>query len=268
MLENLRIVSVAVNLPGPIAAAEFAAHGAKVTTILPPAGDPMATYNPDLYEDMHVGQEVVTLDLRSPAGLDTAHRFISDAHVLITSSRPQALVRMGMDFATTSALNPNLVQVDIVGYPGEKADLPGHDLTYQLSEGLVHGELPRTLASDMAGGLRAYAEAVTALLAGGGRRVEVALSEAAKFMAKPLQFGLTGPGALLGGATAWYNVYPTADGHVGLAALEPHFQKNAVEALNLDVDGDLHTQLTDIFAQRTSAQWEAWGAEHDVPVHA
>lgn len=265
-LSTIRVITVALNLPGPVAAAELHRHGAEVTTLVPPHGDPMAGYSRSLYDLLHHGQEVRTVDLRSEEGRATAHGLLAEADLLITSSRPGALVRMGMDFATTSALNPRLCQVDIVGFPGARAEEPGHDLTYQADNGLVDADLPHTLISDMAGGQQAVTEALLALRlrdAGGvGVRREVALSTAAEFMALPLVHGLTGPGDLLGGAEPMYAVYPTADGMVALAALEPHFRERVLATLGTGSGEDLRR----LFATRPTAYWTAWAAEHDVPL--
>ena len=51
-LEGTRVVTVAVNLPGPVAAARLTGLGAQVTTVLPPGGDPLEHYQPDWYADL------------------------------------------------------------------------------------------------------------------------------------------------------------------------------------------------------------------------
>jgi alpha-methylacyl-CoA racemase len=274
-LTGLKILTVSLNLPGPVAAAACSEHGAEVITVLPPAGDPMAGYSPSFFEELHRGQERRTVNLREESGRAEAHGLVRWADVLITSSRPQALVRMGMDFATTSALNPLLCQVDIVGYPGERADEPGHDLTYQAEHGLVGEDLPRTLLSDMAGGQQAFAECLLALrlreATGSGVRREVALSQAAEFLATPLRHGLTGPGDLLGGGTPWYAVYPTADGRVALAALEPHFRDRLAGLLGVDSGADAEivgAQLRTAFSREPTRRWQEWAREHGLPLTA
>lgn len=267
-LSSLHVLSVAVNLPGPVATRALQEAGAQVTTILPPGGDPMNSYSPTLFDALHEGQELLTLDLRSDAGRARAHELLARADVLITSSRPQALVRMGMDFRTTSALNPRLCQVDIVGFPGADADRPGHDLTYQADQGLVDRQLPRTLVSDMAGGQQAAFEALSGvmLVEATGRPVHrrVALSQAAAFMALPLTHGLTGPGQLLGGGDPCYDVYETSDGSVALAALEPHFRERVEKVAGTTArDG-----LREHFLAHPTAYWVEWAAEHDIPLSA
>ena len=62
------VVSLAVNLPGPLAVARLASMGASATKVEPPSGDPLQAVAPSWYEELAAGQEVVTLDLKSPAG--------------------------------------------------------------------------------------------------------------------------------------------------------------------------------------------------------
>ena len=84
----MRAVSLAVNVPGPTAAARLAALGASVTKVEPPGGDPLAAAHPAWYDELPRGQRVLTLDLKQAADqaiLDEAPR-ASD--LLLTSSRP------------------------------------------------------------------------------------------------------------------------------------------------------------------------------------
>jgi alpha-methylacyl-CoA racemase len=55
--------------------------------------------------------------------------------------------------------------VAIVGAPGERAEEPGHDLTYLADAGLVTGlDLPATLFADMGGALMASEAVLKAVL--------------------------------------------------------------------------------------------------------
>ena len=55
---------------------------------------------------------------------------------------------------------------------------------------------------------------------------EVALSDAAAYLALPRTWGLTSPQGSVGGAHAGYRVYPCKDGRVAVAALEPDTQNS------------------------------------------
>ncbi|MCK4506990.1 MAG: CoA transferase [Desulfuromonadales bacterium] len=48
-LEGVKVVSLAVNLPGPAAARRLLQQGVRVIKIEPPTGDPMAHYRPQLF---------------------------------------------------------------------------------------------------------------------------------------------------------------------------------------------------------------------------
>ena len=50
-----------------------------------------------------------------------------------------ALRKLGLDWPALQARHPSLSQVAIVGAPGERAEEPGHDLTYLAESGLVTG---------------------------------------------------------------------------------------------------------------------------------
>ena len=70
--------------------------------------------------------------------------------LLITSSRPSSLARLGLDPPALAA-QPRLCHVGIVGYAADP-EAAGHDLNYQAAAGLVRpSQLPASLLADMAG---------------------------------------------------------------------------------------------------------------------
>jgi crotonobetainyl-CoA:carnitine CoA-transferase CaiB-like acyl-CoA transferase len=252
-----------VNLPGPLAARRLADLGAHVVKVEPPAGDPLATYAPGLYAELSAAMEIVVRDLKQspPTGL------LADADVLITSSRPSSLARLGLDPAALAA-HPRLCHVAIVGY-ADDAEAAGHDLNYQAAAGLVRPpQLPASLLADMAGGERG-AFAALALLAerertGRGGTAQVALADAAGALAAPLAAGLTVDGAVLGGGNPFYAVYPAETGHVAVGCLEPQFADRLAEA----VGARTAEQLAVAFLTRPADEWERWARAHDLPVNA
>src|SRR5204862_1700472 len=99
-----------------------------------------------------------------------------------------------------------------------------------------------------------------------GGRTTVALADAARDLAAPLERGLTAPDGILGGGFAPYGLYPAADGWIALGALEPHFAEGVRAALGVgSADGET---LARTFARRTVAEWVAWAREHDLPLEA
>ena len=271
LLEGIKVVNLAVNLPGPAAARRFLQLGAEVTKVEPPSGDPMVTYQADWYEQLNAGQKVVKLNLKSTSDREQLDSLLLDADILITANRPAALERLGLGWEQLHEQFPKLCQVAIVGYPAPLENEPGHDLTYQAKIGLLTPpQMPRTLTADMAGAEKAVSEALALLWArekgqGGGYRM-IALSEAADYMAEPWTVGFTAPEAMVGGALPEYNLYETAEGWLAVAALEPHFSKALFAALECSAeDGEA---LRALFKTRTAKEWEIWAKQRDIPAVA
>jgi len=278
-LRGSRLLSLALNLPGPAAVQRLHAMGARCIQVLPPSGDPMAQYSPQAQQQLGLGIWQTTLDLKSATGQRRLHALLGRVDVLLTSFRPAALRRLGLDAASLRARYPTLCSVAIVGAPGPRADEPGHDLSYQAEAGLVPGlQMPVSLLADMAGALLA-SEAVLQVLAqrqrsGSGAHREVALTEAAHWLALPRQWGLTSEGALLGGGHAGYRIYPCLDGRVALAALEPHFAAALAQLVGLGAQpmpdwgsAAAHQAVAAFLAARTCEQLEQLAAAHDLPLH-
>lgn len=270
-MSGYKVVTLAVNLPGPAAVAEFVRLGARVVKVEPPAGDMLAWSQPTWFAELHRGVEIVRLNLKESGDRAALDRQLSDSDLLVTSNRPSALARLGLGWSNLHESFPRLCQVAIVGYPGENEDLPGHDLTYQAHLGLVKApDMPRTLIADLAGALRATMEGVGLLLArertGTAGYVAVSLSESARLFAQPLRYGLTTPGGGLGGGLPGYRLYRAKKGWVAVAALEPHFLENLRLALGL-ADAN-HDTLERAMALKTDEEWESWANERGLPIAA
>ncbi|MDQ7954260.1 MAG: CaiB/BaiF CoA-transferase family protein [Pseudomonadota bacterium] len=275
-LAGVRVLSLALNLPGPAALMRCRALGAECLKFEPPAGDPMRHYNATAYAALHAGVEVRTVDLKQPDGQAALHQALARTDVLLTSFRPSALDKLGLDPAGLQQRHPRLSQVAIVGAGGARAEEPGHDLTYLADAGLVTGTaLPPTLYADMGGALLASEAVLQAVIQAraGGRGVhhEVALSDAAQWLALPRTWGLTVPAGAVGGAHAGYRVYPCADGRVAVAALEPHFAARLCEAAGLPpadmADPATHRAIATWLAGQTRAALDALAHARDIPLH-
>jgi alpha-methylacyl-CoA racemase len=277
-LSGTRIVSLALNLPGPAALMRLQGMGADCIKVGSPAGDPMGHYNPKAYAHMHRGMRVLTLDLKTPEGHAALHAELVQAQVLLTSFRPSALRKLALDWGSLHTRHPHLSMVCIVGSPGARAEEPGHDLTYLAENGLVTGtELPATLYADMAGSLAASEAVLQAVLLqktqGTATHQEVALSDAAAYLALPRQWGLTQPTGAVGGAHAGYRVYPCKDGRATVAALEPHFAAALCKVAGV-AQSDMAAMfspatqqaLAAFFSTRSCGELDALAAAHDIPL--
>jgi alpha-methylacyl-CoA racemase len=276
-LTGVRVLSLALNLPGPAALLRCRGMGATCVKLEPPGGDPMAHYNKTAYAALHEGVAVRVADLKTDAGQQQLHAELAQTDVLLTSFRPSALSKLKLDWASLQQRHPSLSQVAIVGAPGARAEEPGHDLTYLAESGLVTGtELPPTLFADMGGALLASEAVLQATLharseAGAkGLYLEVALNASADWLALPRIWGLTQPTGAVGGAHAGYRVYRCADGRVAVAALEPHFATRLCEAAGVAAHDMMSPATRDALAAwlrtRTRAELEAVASERDLPL--
>jgi len=278
-LRGTRIVSLALNLPGPAAMMRLVQMGATCTKVNPPAGDPMQHYTPSGYELMHQGMRHQVLDLKTEAGQAALHKLLPKTDVLLTSFRPSALTKLGLSWKTLHKQYPALSLIEVVGAPGPLAEIPGHDLTYQAEVGLVNGlDLPPSLFADMGGALMASEATLKAVLTlkttGKGSRHEVALSDAAAWLALPRQLRMTTPDGAVGGAHAGYKVYPCKNGRVAVAALEPHFATRLCATAGVVLSHPVkdlfkpatHQAIAIFLAGQTRQQLDKLASAKDIPM--
>ena len=270
LLAGIRIVSLAVNLPGPVAASRFTSLGAHVTKVEPPSGDPLRIIAPDWYAELARGQDARVLDLKDEGARSELEVLLAQTGLLLTSSRSGALTRLGLGWAELSARLPRLCQVAIVGYPAPDDNLAGHDLTYQAVAGTLSPPMmPTVPIADLAGAERAVSEGLAAIVhrdaTGTATCREVALSEVRQDLSQPVRRGISTPDGVLGGALPTYGIYDTASGYVAVAALEPHFWQRVVQLL--EVSGS-REECETVFLTRTATDWEKWARAHDLPLSA
>jgi crotonobetainyl-CoA:carnitine CoA-transferase CaiB-like acyl-CoA transferase len=268
-LSGIRVVTLAPNVPGPVAAARLRDLGADVMKVEPPAGDPLVQVAPRWYAALHRGMRVETLDLKTSAGRDQLDALLAESDVLLTSSRLSALQRLGLGWDDLHARHPKLVNVAIVGLPPPDDERAGHDLNYVGDLGLIEPpSMPRTLLADLAGSERAVSATLALLLRrereGSAGCSIVSLRDAAAVFGEPLAHGLTLATGPLGGGQGIYGLYRAKTGWVAVAALEPHFARKVVELVG-GGKGDTAT-LAAAFAEREPSDWVAWADEHDLPI--
>ncbi|HTA40219.1 MAG TPA: CoA transferase [Candidatus Acidoferrales bacterium] len=270
-LDGVRVVALATNIPGPLAAARLRAMGASVTKFEPAIGDPLEVASPRWYARICAGIDVVRINPRDVDERDALHARVRDADVLLTTMRGSALARLGLDWDALHRASPHVIHVAVVGEGAPHQDRAGHDLTYQARAGLLSPPaMPRTLVADLAAAERVVTAVLAALVlrarTGRGVRTDVAIVDAAMEFGAPLRYGLTGPDDVLGGGLPAYGLYRASDGWVAVAALEAHFMDRLRAALQIErLDA---SNLSDAIARRTVAQWEELAAAADLPLAA
>ncbi len=301
-LSGIKVLDLSRLLPGPFASLALADMGAAVDKIEDPGGGDYLRHMPPQIEGissiflaLNRGKRSAVLDLKKPEARALFLRMVKTYDVLLEQFRPGVLDRLGLSHETLLAANPKLVICALTGYgqTGPLAKKAGHDLNYLARAGVLAFQGPPGAPptppgfqlADVSGGLYAVIGILGALRerdrSGKGAVVDVSMLESA------MGFAMSGIGALFGGQTpargneplsggiAPYNTYATKDGkYVTLASLEPKFWMGFASAVGLNAEmgalmpgphqAELKAKLTEVFAGRTRAEWEAFSAQHDV----
>src|SRR5229473_428484 len=216
---------------GPTAVRQLADWGATVikfeTPPAPGSGEGMGgpRDGPD-FQNLHRNKRSLTLDLKSPEGIEIFRKLVRRADVLVENYRPDVKTRLGIDYAALQPLNPRLVYASISGFgqDGPYRDRPGFDQIAQGMGGLMS-------ITGLSAGIFTAMGILVALLerevSGEGQWVQSSLLaaqiamldfQAARWLlAKevPEQAGNNHPTAIPTG------VFATADGHINIAAAGP-----------------------------------------------
>jgi crotonobetainyl-CoA:carnitine CoA-transferase CaiB-like acyl-CoA transferase len=243
--------------------------GATVTKIEPPGGDSFQSHCPAWYAELHRKQKIVNLDLKSQEGQTKLDELLKDSHLFITSLRPAALKKLGLDTSTLHRLFPRLHLIQIQGYPSPNENSPSHDLNCQAEAGLLSPpSLPRALFTDFAVAERVLSLSLLALLKSArgepATSTLVCMSEITQELAIPLRMGLTAPEGPLGGALPHYNVYRCKDGWIAVAAIEPHFLERLLALLKLSKPSQ--KDFEEAFLLKTRSEWEHLAEKSDIPL--
>ena len=137
VLDKLKVLDLTWGIAGPMATMLLADNGAEVTKIEPPGGDPFRTQLG--YKVWQRGKRSAVLDLKAAADKKTFLALVQTADVLVESYAPGTTKKLGIDYATLSALNPRLIYCSITGYGSGTADAdrPAYDALVQARTGLM-----------------------------------------------------------------------------------------------------------------------------------
>lgn len=122
-LSGVRVLDLTTVIMGPAATQILGDLGADVIKIESPGGDSMRWIGPARHEGMgplylqsNRNKRSVVLDLKTKEGRDALLSLVPEADILVYNVRPQAMKRLGLDYATVSALNPRVIFCGAVGY--------------------------------------------------------------------------------------------------------------------------------------------------------
>ena len=312
-LAGVKVLDLSRLLPGPYATLVLADLGAQVDKVEEPGGGDYLRQTPPLREGesalfygLNRNKRSLTLDLKTPRGVEALGRLAGHYDVLVESFRPGVMERLGLGEATLRARHPGLVYCALSGYGQTGPDRlkAGHDLNYVARAGVLGysgaaEDMPAASGGQMAdigGSLFAVIGILAALheraRTGLGRLVDISMTESAMAfihmqLAARLVLGDAGaPLArgreVLNGGIAHYGVYRTQDGKaLAVGALEPKFLAGlcarlgraelATEAQHPGEAGErVRGEFQRIFASAPLAHWTALLGPADLciePVH-
>ena len=241
-LSDLLVLDLTRVRSGPTSVRHLADWGADVIKIEEPAAegsDPFGGARDGFdFQNLHRNKRDMTINLKSEQGHDIFMQLVAKADIVVENYRPDVKSRLGIDYEDLRKVNPRIIYGSISGFgqTGPYSDRPGYDQIAQGMGGLMSvtgepGEGPMRVGipvADLTAGMFLAMGMLVALhdreRTGEGQWVNTSLLEAQVAMLDfqaarwligrevPPQAGNDHPTSIPTG------VFPTADGHMNIAA--------------------------------------------------
>ena len=197
-LAGIKVVEMATLAMGPLAGQILGDYGAEVIKVESPDGDLFRHNGPCVSADMghtflqlNRNKKSISCDLKTDAGREMIGKLVGEADIFLSNTRPDAMARLGFDYATLRKTNPDLIYCAAYGFAesGPYAGRPAADDTIQAMAGMVDLQeratgspsFVATVLADKAVGLSLVNAVLAALIRrmrnGGGEAVEVPMFE-------------------------------------------------------------------------------------------
>ena len=296
-LAGVKVVDFSMFVPGPFASAQFADLGADVIKVEALHGDPGRGYVPVQFRTENRNKRAIAINLKAPESREVVAKLVGQADVVLEGFRPGVAKRLGIDYATLSAINPKIIYCSLSGYgqTGPWRERPGHDVNYIAAAGGLafpgqwlkppsRSSLP---VADMGGGCAAATAVLAALFdrsrTGKGVELDVSLFEAGFFWSA-MRHSLSHEVDRKAHIFPVNDIFDTRDGRkLTLGILEEHFWNNFVkvcaelapdlsdpkygsDALRRENGDALSARLAAVVAMKTADEWVKVLEEADVPV--
>lgn len=308
-LVGVRVLDLTSVGMGPYATQILGDMGAEVIKVESAAGDAFRHSAPSLHDGMSAAwlqlnrnKRSLVLDLKAEADLALLHRLLADADILVSSIRPQAMRRLGLDPAELVHRYPRLIYCGLYGFSeaGPYAGQPAFDDIIQARSGCADLQgrsgasepaYVNTVIADKVSGLTAAYAMAMALYererSGCGQAIEVPMFETlvsfnliehmagASFSGSGLPMGY---GRVL---SPFRKPYRTRDGHISVLpytsqqwlrffelsghseyARQERFTDPVQRGRHID---ELYRLVADILVEHTTTEWIARLEAADIP---
>ncbi len=306
-LAGIKVVDLSDGVAGAYGTRMLGAWGANVIKVEPSAGDPTrhrgprAGNDPDesvLFAYLNAGKRSAIFDSSDPADIAQLRALVLASDLIVESAPPGWWAGRGLDLAALRGERPALVVCSVTpfGQDGPRAHWRSTPLTELASGGQMSlcgdEEMPPLKTAgyqaQYQGGLHVFSACATALLAakrtGAGEAIDLSLQEV---QAACLE--AAGPVAMVRGSDATrtgnqlralWGIYPTADGHIGVAAMarqhgsvyrcigQPDLAEDPAFSnllLNPEMNSVVEALMSEWTAQRSSSEIFAEAGRHRAP---
>lgn len=250
------------------------------------------------------GKRSISVNLKSAEGMDVFHRLVEQADVVHTNMHWDAIERLGIDYQSLKAVNPQLIYCHTRGFEdGPRILLPGHDQSASAMAGVAWEEggmydggkpiWPNLSLGDTGNGMLSAVAVLQALYhrdrTGEGQFVDTSIIYVHLLNASAAWVGADGAAperphldGLQLGLSATYRLYETAEGWLCLAVeSDEEFAALCRGVGRSDLgadprfgtatdraahDGELAQALAVVLAERTAAEWFSVLDAEGVPV--
>ena len=288
-LAGLKIVELAGIGPAPLCCSLMSDLGANVLRIDRNFDSRLGVPRDRRTDLLRRGRKSVSIDLKTPKGVQTVIRLIEVSDVVVDPFRPGVTEKLGIGPEDCFVSNKKLIYARMTGWgqTGPLAHAAGHDLNYLSLTGIVHAigpeEIPTpplNVVADMGGGAMSMALGILAGVyearnSGQGQVVDISMTEGSAYLALAM-YGMAAVGDyshkrqdnILDGGAPFYRCYKTKDGKfISVASIEAKFYDLLLEKTGLSREGNLpdqldkskwpemHKRFERIFKSKTQNEW-------------
>lgn len=300
ILNGVKVIDFTQAYPGPFCTLQLADFGAEVIKIerkgigdISRYWEPMVNDESGYYASINRNKYSLEIDFKSDKGYETIMEIIKEADIIVESSKPGTMEKLGLGYEDIIKVNPEIIYASVSGYgqTGPMKSYPAFDNVIQAMSGIMDmtgfPEMPPVkagpaIADSMAGLnttigiLMAY---IDKLNTGKGQRIDVAMLDSmVSILESPILFNsmlgqeVTRCGNNDAATLVPYDVYECRDGYfsVGLAGEkgwdkfcqvmdraelieDPKFATNALRCKNFL---ELDPILRDFMSTRTKSELE------------
>jgi crotonobetainyl-CoA:carnitine CoA-transferase CaiB-like acyl-CoA transferase len=152
-MDGIRVLDLGAMIAGPAAATILADQGADVIKVEPAGvGDVMRYLGAmrngvsSLFHNCNRGKRSLALNLKSEQGVELLKKLVRSADVVVENFRPGVTERLGIDFESLSAENPDIIYLSVSGF-GDRGPLAGksaYDNVIQTFAGVAQSQADQT----------------------------------------------------------------------------------------------------------------------------